>query len=350
MKFLTTWLVVILLVTVKMDTASSKSLPESDSIDLSSYGTRLYGVPSREVGVEVANWSPDQNRGNPEELGSYLEGDILFPSPKFRNGLIAETSRWPNARIPFEIVGDFGKLKKKPINIKPIKLGARLDARQMDMLEKAINAYHENTCIKFTPRTSSDEDYISIQGTDSGCWSSVGRVGGRQVVNLQRNGCLTAVGTPIHELMHAVGFKHEQTREDRDDFVEIVRGNIKDGYENNFEKADPGTTSGFGSTYDYGSVMHYSDLAFSKNGEPTIVNKKIHNGKMGQRDGFAKSDIERINNMYKCKKTTASSGYKPIITMTQSISGNIEDILSMIIPISDTTHPSEARNIKKSMR
>ncbi|XP_037032580.1 zinc metalloproteinase nas-4-like isoform X2 [Bradysia coprophila] len=328
MKFSTTWLAVIILVTVTMDTASSKSLPQSDYIDLSSYGTRMFGVPSREVGVEVANWNPDQNRGNPEELGTYLEGDILFPSPKSRNGLIDETTRWPNATVPFEIVGDFGKFLNNPINIKPIKPGTRLDARQMDTLEKAINAYHENTCLKFTPRTSSDTDYISIQGTDSGCWSSVGRVGGRQVVNLQKNGCMSTVGTPIHELMHVVGFKHEQTREDRDDFVEIVRDNIKPGYENNFEKADPGTTSGFGTSYDYGSVMHYSDLAFSKNGEPTIVNKKKLNGKMGQRHGFAKSDIKRINNMYNCKMTTASSGYKLIVKLTQSVSGGINDILN----------------------
>lgn len=93
------------------------------------------------------------------------------------------------------------------------------------------------------------------------------------MVNLQRNGCLTTVGTAIHELMHASGFTHEQNREERDEYVEIVHRNIKVGYENNFEKAAAGTTSGFGSTYDYGSVMHYSELAFSVNGQPTIVNK-----------------------------------------------------------------------------
>lgn len=56
------------------------------------------------------------------------------------------------------------------------------DAFEMDMVEKAINAYHNNTCIKFVPRKSSDENYISIQSSSSGCWSGVGRVGGRQVI------------------------------------------------------------------------------------------------------------------------------------------------------------------------
>lgn len=92
-------------------------------------------------------------------------------------------------------------------------------------------------------------------------------------MNLQRNGCLTTIGTVIHELMHACGFTHEQNREERDEFVDIRSQNIKSGYENNFVKAPAGTTTAFGSSYDYNSVMHYSDHAFSINGQPTIVNK-----------------------------------------------------------------------------
>lgn len=43
------------------------------------------------------------------------------------------------------------------------------------------------------------------------------------------------------------------------------------GHSNNFEKASRATTDAFGVGYDYGSVMHYSSTAFSKNGLPTIV-------------------------------------------------------------------------------
>jgi hypothetical protein len=47
----------------------------------------------------------------PEELGTYLEGDILFPSStvqKARNGALAEF-RWPEAKIYYLISSSFGK-------------------------------------------------------------------------------------------------------------------------------------------------------------------------------------------------------------------------------------------------
>lgn len=152
------------------------------------------------------------------------------------------------------------------------------------------------------PRKSSESDYISIENDSSGCWSHVGRTSGMQAVNLQSPGCVTKFGTILHELLHTVGFLHEQTREDRDKYVRINLKNVRPGYEINFDKAKSGTTTTSGVSYDYGSVMHYSSHAFSGNGMPTIEAKSKTNDKMGQRDGFSKKDIDKINKMYKCSK------------------------------------------------
>lgn len=231
---------------------------ESSSIDLMQYGDKIYGLPDRRSGDNLNEWERTRS-GNPEEMGTYWEGDILFPinkskSSNDRNGIVGQSYRWPNGVVPFEIAGNF-------------------DAQSMSLIEKAINSYHQNTCIKFKSRTSNDRDFISIQNSASGCWSSVGRIGGKQVLNLQSPSCTTLVGTIIHELMHTVGFFHEQSREERDQFVTVMMGNIRRGYEENFKKNAKGTSSGYGVGYDYGSVMHYSEMAFSGNGKPTIQTK-----------------------------------------------------------------------------
>jgi len=43
------------------------------------------------------------------------------------------------------------------------------------------------------------------------------------------------------------------------------------GREHNFRKYSEATVTNFGVQYDYGSIMHYSAHAFSKNGKPTIT-------------------------------------------------------------------------------
>lgn len=53
--------------------------------------------------------------------------------------------------------------------------------------------------------------------------------------------------------------------------------------------------------YDYGSVMHYSQGAFSKNGRATIAPKNFFGGIiMGQRIGFSPTDLRKINKLYNC--------------------------------------------------
>ncbi|XP_030371763.1 zinc metalloproteinase nas-1-like [Scaptodrosophila lebanonensis] len=256
-----------------------------DIIDLSAYGSALFGTPDQELTAAlVANYSAE-NAINPEELGTYLEGDILMPGQYIRNGLTTQSSRWPKGVVPYEIRGNF-------------------NSRDRTTIENAIAQYHRRTCIRFVPR-SIERDYISIVSGNSGCWSSVGRVGGKQEVNLQSPGCLGRPGTAIHELMHALGFLHEQNRMERDGFVAIQYQNVQPSAKSNFDKA--ARTEAFGVPYDYGSVMHYSANAFSTNGQPTIVAVRAGgSSKMGQRDGFSDYDVEKLNKMYDC-------GYQPTL-------------------------------------
>lgn len=91
---------------------------------------------------------------------------------------------------------------------------------------------------------------------------------------------------------------HEQNREDRDGSVTINWDNVRSNTRENFAKANAGTTDAQGVPYDFDSVLHYSANAFSINGQPTIVSKRGTQPNMGQRRGFSKGDLLKLNRMY----------------------------------------------------
>lgn len=155
------------------------------------------------------------------------------------------------------------------------------------------------TCVQFKSRDQED-DYLYIK-SGKGCSSNLGKLGGKQTVSLQRNGCLSR-GTIIHELIHALGYDHMHSHTDRDKFVDIVWDNIDKKQYTNFEKVSSKKFSNFGTPYDFYSVMHYSPTAFSKNTKRTIVPKDSrYRNVIGQRVGLSVGDSQRIKNMYKCQ-------------------------------------------------
>jgi len=98
----------------------------------------------------------------------------------------------------------------------------------------------------------------------------------------------------IHEIGHALGLCHEQSRSDRDLYIRILWQNISPGMEHNFyQQISDGDDIG---PYDYESIMHYPSWAFSRNGQPTIQARD--NAPIGQRDGLSQGDIVAINTLY----------------------------------------------------
>lgn len=178
-------------------------------------------------------------------------------------------------------------------------------AKDKNFIIEAIDRIQAKTCIKFEPR-GSQKDYISIQNSDTGCYSSIGKTGGKQVVNLQSPGCFkTKAGTAIHELLHVLGLYHEQNWSDRDEHVRINYENMFKEYEENFEKMPATKISSFGTKYNVASILHYSPYAFSKNSKKTIevLRNSPMNSKMGQRDDLTDDDVKKVNAMYCQKKS-----------------------------------------------
>ncbi|XP_071351126.1 astacin-like metalloendopeptidase [Trachinotus anak] len=204
------------------------------------------------------------------------EGDVVVP--RTRNSIICDNCRWPKSnqmvQVPYTISDSFSSSHKTAIL-------------------NAIDEFHLSTCIRFIPRTS-QTSYISIVKKE-GCWSLIGRTGASQELSLG-NGCIEN-GIIQHELIHALGFWHEQSRTDRDIYVKVNHENILDGRESNFLRLE---TNNLYVPYDYSSVMHYGPKDFSKNGQDTIT-PLSPTATIGQRIGMSENDILKINKLYSCK-------------------------------------------------
>lgn len=128
---------------------------------------------------------------------------------------------------------------------------------QEDFLD-AVAHWESVTPLRFQPGTSGDRLRIK---DGSGCSSYVGRKGGQQDITLAHN---CGRGAAIHEIAHAMGLWHEQSRADSDQHVIKHMGNVQSGKEHNFktylQRGEPGVDMG---PYDHGSIMHYSSGAFS---------------------------------------------------------------------------------------
>lgn len=195
------------------------------------------------------------------------DADAVRDAPDSRGiGITGEEFRWKDGIVPY---------------VTQEAVRARV--------EGAIAHWQAKTPIRFKLREDED-DYVSFEVRD-GCWSRVGRQGGMQVISLAA-GC--SVGSAIHEIGHTIGLWHEQSRSDRDDFIEIAWSKIDARAVHNFDKhIQDGEDLG---AYDFDSIMHYPATAFGIGGQVTIRTK--HGEPIGQRQGLSEGDIAAVKMLY----------------------------------------------------
>ncbi len=241
-------------------------------------------------------------------------------------GITGQQFRWPNATIPYVI--DSGLPNQQRVT-------------------DALAHWEANTRIRFVQRTN-EADYVRFVA-GNGCSSMVGRRGGPQNITLG-SGCTT--GNTIHEIGHAVGLWHEQSREDRDTFIQIIWANIDPAAQHNFNQhvAD-GDDLG---AYDYGSIMHYPRTAFSVNGQDTIVPRQALPAgvTMGQRSGLSAGDIAGVHTMYPGPAVTLKEVRKdaltdPVHTRKELIKDPIQDPVTIKEVRKDPIQDPTVKEIRK---
>jgi hypothetical protein len=207
-----------------------------------------------------------------------VQGDVVVGVPTHPDvpdaGLVQinPLKLWPKGRVPYHI---------------------QPDVPNPERILAAI-AMFDGTAIHITPYNGED-DALVFQVGDKDCLSYVGRMVGKQPVWISPDCQAPEIA---HEILHALGFVHEQNRTDRDNYIVVHMENVDERYVDNFEKLPQQfmSVSGLGE-FDFQSLMMYPPWMFAKNGQSTmepIVKDKL----IAPSQRLSPGDIERLNRAY----------------------------------------------------
>jgi hypothetical protein len=210
--------------------------------------------------------------------------------------------------------------------------------------EHVISAIdHWNTSMpghQFVGRTTETSyvDFVRAMSAST-CASYVGRIGGRQTIEV---GDYCSYGSVVHEIGHSVGLWHEQSREDRNKYVKVLWENIQPDKASNFlQNLLDGDDIG---AYDYGSIMHYPALGFSANGKPTIETIPVGIG-IGQRRGLSAGDIAAVTKLYPLRSVVPEMTTRVTIISTPTGMPVVVDDVTTSTPVSMDWVPGSVHTI-----
>lgn len=248
-----------------------------------------------------------------------LEGDMLVTE---------EQDKVTNSKEGLDDLQKRAKMKRKRKGrstslweggVVPYVIDKKLD-KIKDRILSAIEEVHNLSCVRWVKRKK-QTDWVRFSADKHRCASFIGKskLGGEQLILLGPR--CASKGIILHEMLHAMGFWHEQSRLDRNRYVKVLFQNIVKGSMKNFKKYPHTRFDVFRFPYDTKSLMHYPNFAFSKNGAPTIVATSNSMKRLGQLQGLSPLDTDQLNCLYcsstddygsKCKRVIP---HKPLLWM-----------------------------------
>lgn len=229
----------------------------------------------QEFSIEIVN-----------DLAIYQGDIILGPAKEFRpssrrSAALRENvffSLWPDGIIPY-VIKENHPAKK--------------------LILTAIYKFNQDTPLTLKPYTNEQVYVEFIEG--KGCYSKVGRTNHviegptiKQEISIGPN--CHQIGVILHEICHAAGLFHEQSRPDRDRFITIHKENIEAGKEDQFRKERFAKL--LGTVYDKNSVMHYASNLFSNGNNKSTISCKAEPCEIGNRNDLSTGDIQALKRLY----------------------------------------------------
>ncbi|CAI2342815.1 unnamed protein product [Caenorhabditis sp. 36 PRJEB53466] len=249
------------------------SLTDLDTPDIAS--DQLQPLPEHEYTDRLSSIS-DLNRSKRDLL---FQGDIHLSFEHLSN-IVREQLDHPRSKRTAFRNGQYPKTIWKPYV--PFELHSSLSAKSRASLIAAMTFWEKNTCISFKKRTN-EEVYLLMSGAEDGCWSTVGRDEAQKAQILNIGAGCEMFGITSHELAHALGLFHEQSRYDRNSYVQIVKSRIASKNFYDFAVVGKKNMDTYEQKYDIGSVMHYRPTETQwDNSEATFL------------------DVDKINRHYDC--------------------------------------------------
>lgn len=178
----------------------------------------------------------------------------------------------------------------RPWSTRVIPYHIQPDVVNPDRIQQAL-ALFDRTVLRFVQHTN-EQDALVFENAEGVCKSYVGRIGGFQPIWIPP-GC--GPSEIAHEILHALGFIHEQNRFDRDEFINVLFNNIEEKYRFNFEKLPPEymLVSGL-APFDFNSLMMYPVWMFVSGGQATMESK-IRDRQIQPSPGLSDADVARVN-------------------------------------------------------